>query len=150
MFYTWKITRPESNFLNFVLPMYQISNVIWVFPNRHWIWHAGEIRRLNPSKQTKSLRSPAHSYKMFWLPMVLYISIFFEAIWFCLPKHRRFPSPLTLNVYFLHLLHVFWATHMIFHLTWHLPNLTFTIVRKPLYDTLFILDIKHHASYHTA
>lgn len=104
--------------------MYQISNVIWVVPNRHWIWHAGEIRRLNPSKQTKSLRSPAHSYKMFWLPMVLYISIFFEAIWFCLPKHRRFPSPLTLNVYFLHLLHVFWATHMIFHLTWHLPYLT--------------------------
>lgn len=62
-------------FLNFVLPIYQISNVIWVVPNGHWIRHTGEIRRLNPSKQTKSLRSPAHSYKMFWLPMVLYIYI---------------------------------------------------------------------------
>lgn len=62
-------------FLNFVLPIYQISNVIWVVPNGHWTRHIGEIRRLNPSKQTKSLRSPAHSYKIFWLPMVIYIYI---------------------------------------------------------------------------
>ena len=120
-------------FLNFVLPIYQMSNVIWVVPNGHWTRHIGEIRRLDPSKQTKSLRSPAHSYEIFWLPMHgnIYISIFFEAIWFCLPKHRRFPSPLTLNVVCFHLLHVFGATQIIFHLTWHMPSLTFTIVRKP-------------------
>lgn len=142
-------------FLNFVLPIYQISKVIWVVPNGHWIRHTGEIRRLNPSKQTKRLRSPAHSYRCFGYPwyyvyIYIYISIFFEAIWFCLPKHRRFPSPLTLNVDFFRLLHVFWATQIIFHLTWHMPYLTFTIVRKPWYDTLFILDIKHYASCHTA
>ena len=64
-------------FLNFVLPIYQISNVIWVVPNGHWTRHIGEIRRLNQSKQTKSLRSPAHSYKIFWLPMVIYIYQYF-------------------------------------------------------------------------
>lgn len=126
-------------FLNFVLPIYQISNVIWVVPNGHWTRHIGEIRRLNPSKQTKSLRSPAHSYKIFWLPMVIYIYInIFEAIWFCLPKHRRFPSPLTLNVFF-HLLHVFGATQIIFsfNLAYAFFNLHYcqeTIVRHTFHS----------------
>ena len=119
-------------FLNFVLPIYQISNVIWVVPNGHWTRHIGEIRRLNPSKQTKSLRSPAHSYKIFWLPMVIYIyQYFLKLSGFVCRNIEDFRPRVTLNVVFFHLLDVFGATQIIFHLTWHMPSLTFTIVRKP-------------------